>query len=168
MLWLLIALALGSTKADIDIKVNVTEYSAPGGAGAASGSLRHVLDFDERWTSGTTADKADIVYSLNDASYTTTPTSKLDASAFVTVEIVCLIVKNESTTGDLQVGGDAAAVLFFGAAADYILVKPGGLLVLCSGADPAYATTAATADIIQITASAGTVVGDIVILGRSA
>lgn len=180
MLLALLALvlpAVAGARSDIDVGIKVIEYSAPGGAGAQAGNLRHVLDFEADWTSGTTASKADLVYSLNDVSYTTTPvdydlrgslTSKLDASAVVAVEVVCVIVKNESTTGDLYVGGDANAIPFFGAAADYLIVKPGGLLVLCSGSDPAWATTAGTGDILQISASAGTVVGDVIVLGRSA
>lgn len=172
-----VAPAEAGARSDLDVDIKVIEYSSPGGAGAQAGSLRHVLEFEKDWTSGTTANTADLVYSLNDVGYTTTPVdydlrgslaSKLDASAVVAVEVVCVIVKNESTTGDLHVGGDANSIPLFGAAADYLVVKPGGLLVLCSGADPAYATTAGTGDILQITASAGTVVGDVIVLGRSA
>lgn len=176
LLALVAPVAEAGARADVNIDIKVTEFSSPSGAGGEVGTLRHVLQFTKDWTSGTVADTADVVWSVNNVSYTTTPTdydlkgsltSKLDASAFRPSEVVCLIVKNESTTGNLLVGGDAAAVLFFSAANDVAVVPPGGLLIMCSGADPAYAVTATTADILQIASSAGTVVGDVIVLGRS-
>ena len=175
-LLVLAAPALAGARSDIDIDVKILEYSAPGGAGAQGGSLKHVVDFSKDWTSGTTADKADLVWSVNDASFTTTPTdydlrggtlSKLDGSGVPMVEVVCVAVKNESTSGNLLVGGDANAIPFFSATNDVAVVPPGGLLVLCTGNDPAYAVTAGTGDILQIASSTGTVVGDVVVLGRS-
>ncbi len=90
-------------------------------------------------------------------------------AAFTPAKVKCLAVfAAAGNTNDVQVGGDAASVPIFGATADYISVKPGGVLILCHpGAG--FAVTATSADIIQFANSAGStsVTYDVIVIGTS-
>lgn len=84
-----------------------------------------------------------------------------DGSACVFVRVKGIYIKNTSTTGYLTIGGGSnplAGVTGF--------AGPGGVF-LCTH-DDGMTVIAATGDILKITASAGTVVAEIVVWGTSA
>lgn len=135
-------------------------------------------NFSMTLASGTGASAADMVFA-EQRTIAASGTYDLDlqgsltdglGAAFTPAKVKCLAVfAATGNTNDVQVGGDLASVLFMGAAADYISVKPGGALILCHpGAG--FTVTATTADIIQFANSAGTtgVTYDVVVIGTSA
>lgn len=77
------------------------------------------------------------------------------------------IVNKSTTTGQyLTVGaGSNPFISWLAATGDAIVIGPGGKFLLESPID-GYATTAGTADILQITAATGTIAFDIIIWGR--
>jgi hypothetical protein len=86
------------------------------------------------------------------------------------VEITSLFIKNKSTTSGqfISMGaGSAPITSFWGASGDILKIGPGGFLLLHNPID-GYATTAATADILNLDPGAFTIAADIVICGRSA
>jgi hypothetical protein len=166
-----------AVQSSITINVAATESAAPTVPGSGPAVLTHLIDYVKPLSSGTTANTADLVYS-GVVSFTTSPTdldlrgaltSRLDASAVSTVEIVAIVVRNTATSNNLVVGAGSNPVSsLWIAAGDGVNVLPGGIFILVAPGDPAYTTTAATADILRITASSGTVTGEVLILGRSA
>jgi hypothetical protein len=132
-------------------------------------------------TTGTTANKADGVYSAT-RTLAASANESLDLAGgledafgntltFVDV-VAVLIVASAANTNDVLVGGAASNgwASPFGDATDVVKVRPGGFFVLAAGKDPAYAVTAATGDLLKIANSAGgsSVSYDIVVIGRSA
>lgn len=166
-----------SAVSKFNISVDINEVAAPTSIGGKSSSLVHsfqkVLDI----ASGTADGQADVVYS-NVVNLTTTPTdldlrgslaSKLDGSTVNFVDVVCIIVNNKATSGNIVMGGAASNQFsgFFGGATQTNIIPPGGFSILYFG-DAGLGTTAGTGDLLRFVASAGTVAAEIVILGRSA
>jgi hypothetical protein len=88
--------------------------------------------------------------------------------AFVKAKAIIVYSRVANTT-TLSIGGDANSVPFFGAAADFVNVKPGGLFVLVDPTLAGYAVAAGATDIVQVTNSAGaSATYDILIVGTSA
>ena len=86
------------------------------------------------------------------------------ALTFATVKAL-LVRSADANVGVLRVGGDANFVPLFGAAADFIIVNPGGTLLLVAPLT-GYTVTGGSGDIIQVEntgASAATY--DIIIIG---
>mgnify|MGYP006921396390 CR=1 FL=1 len=84
-----------------------------------------------------------------------------DGSAAVFVEVTAILIKHISGTGYLTIGGGSnpiAGVTGFAGV--------GGFFALSH--DAGIATVAGTGDLLQVTSSSGTVVADIIIIGRSA
>jgi hypothetical protein len=163
--------------ANVTVSVNAALTGDPVGAGT-NVSLSLPFAYTKNFTDGTTADKVDKVH-FKRYSLTTTPTdidlagTLVDAlgNATVFVEIAGIFIKNNSTTAgqNVHVGGDANGLVnWVGAAADYIIVRPGGVFCMVEPSDPAYAVTAGTGDILQVVAATGTPSIDLMILGRSA
>lgn len=126
---------------------------------------------------GTGANQADLVCQKSGTVNSTG--SNVDLSGSLTddfgatmsfVEIAVLMIENTSATDTLVVGGAATNGFAtpFAAANDAIVLKPGGVLLLASGADPGYVVTASTGD--QLKLAAGTTSADykLVAIGRSA
>jgi hypothetical protein len=134
-------------------------------------------NFSLSLSSGTGASAADKIFS-EQRTIAASGTYDLDlqgsltdglGAAFTPAKIKCLAVfAAAGNTNDVQVGGDTASVPLFGAVADYISVKPGGVLILCHpGAG--FAVTATTGDILQFAnSSSGTsVTYDVIVIGTS-
>lgn len=131
------------------------------------------------WPSGTAADQADTIFhdrrtiaasGSDDLDLAGSLTNSFGAAAtFADVRLI-LVAAASSNTNNVIVGGDANALLFGGAAAHTVTIRPGGLFLLAARDATAYAVTASTGDILQIANSAGSteVVYDIVIIGASA
>jgi hypothetical protein len=137
-----------------------------------------LLDFYKEMTSGTTANKHDLVYADtrtvtgNDdfdlAGAMTTPLGK----AFVAVGIVGIFIRNKSeVSGEFLYFGDAASaqayVGLFGAATGKVVVGPSGIFAWESPIDAAVVTPT-TGDKVRVASGAFTITYDIVILARSA
>lgn len=146
-----------------------------------SAAMAHRFAFSKDFSTGTGDSQHDVAWSDTRSVESGTP-DDLDLRGTLTgalgntisnVEIVGLAIKNNSTTlGQyLTVGGDGSAVYsgMFGAANDTITVQPGGLFVWLSTLDGGgLATTAGSADVLQVAAATGTISYSILVLGRSA
>lgn len=132
-------------------------------------------------STGTSSEQADRIYQFNET-LAASGTRDLDLSGSLTdslgqtvvfVEVTSVVLINKATVAgsDLLLGaGSNPMATLWGTAGDQIRVKAGGFLALAAKYDPAYAITAATADILRITNESGsaTVEYDIIIIGRSA
>jgi len=167
--------ARGGAGRGLRVIADIDETEAGQGASAQTSRLRHIIEHIADLDAGTSDGQIDRVWS---ATYelTTTPvdldltalTSQLDGSTVGIAELTGIVVTNDEAAGagDVQVGGDAASVLFCAAANDTILVKPMGILAL--SAPSGYTVTNTTADVVQIAASTGTITCRIMLYGRSA
>jgi hypothetical protein len=145
----------------------------------ASGSVPLSLARQYNWPSGTAADQADTIFhdqrtiaasGSDDLDLAGVLTNPFGATiTFADVRLI-LVAASAANTNNVIVGGDANALLFGGAAAHTVTVRPGGLFLLAARDATAYAVTAGTGDILQIANSgAGTsVTYDVVIIGASA
>jgi hypothetical protein len=80
-----------------------------------------------------------------------------------------IVVASALNTGNVLLRRPAAnGVPFFTAASDEVPIHPGGCFMLFAPSAAGYPVTAATADLIDLAASAGTVTFDIYIIGASA
>jgi hypothetical protein len=132
------------------------------------------------WGSGTGASQADKVWS-DQRTLTASSTEDLDLAGgsltdalggsltFARVRAL-LIYAASGNTNNVVVGGDSNALLFGGAAAHTVTVRPGGLFFLAAPDSTGYVVTASTGDILQVANSgAGTsVTYDIIVIGASA
>jgi hypothetical protein len=158
----------------VKVEIEIIERNTAIGPGDGVASIAHRALIDLLIASGTGDGQVDRV--LSDAlTLTTTPTdldlagsiaSDIGAGTVVFAEVSLIVVQNTSEAGDIVVGGDTNALLFLGAAAQTLSVKPGGFAVLY--APKGYTVTAGTGDILQLAASAGTVTGKLIVAGRSA
>ncbi len=93
----------------------------------------------------------------------------ISGDTFAPARIKVLWMRNNSVASTLQVGGDAASIPLFGAAADYIIFQPGEeKLLICVTTAAGLPVTADTGDIIQVThggEDAADLTYDIVIIG---
>lgn len=128
------------------------------GTGANQGNI---LFHDQRTINASSADDLDLTAVLTNAFG--------DALTFARVKAL-LIYSDPDNEGTLEVGADAAAVsTLFGDASDAVVVRPGGLLLLAAPDATAYAVTATSADIIQVTnTDDAAATYDVVIIGASA
>lgn len=129
--------------------------------------------------SGTGANQADIIFhdrrsinasSADDLDLTAVLSNAFgDALTFARIKLL-LIYSDPGNEGTLEVGADAAAVsTLFGDASDAVVVRPGGLLLLAAPDATAYAVTATSADILQVTNTDDAAVSyDVVLIGASA
>lgn len=159
----------------VRVVVDLMEGSTALGVASATGTLRHLVDDIVEYASGTSDGQIDRVYS-GTLSLTTTPTdvdlvgsltSVLTGQTTTFVDLVGVLVVNQSTSGNVVVGNDTNGVPIFGAVTHTLSVPPGGLFLWRAGA-AGLATTAGTGDILQLAASAGTVTAALVLWGRSA
>jgi hypothetical protein len=145
-------IGLASGQAALETGMNV---SVPSGTGAGQA--------DRIFTDAAKSISAAFDYDLNG--------SLLDAfgAAFVLARVkAILVIASPLNTGNVIIGNDAASVLLgFGAIAHTWAVKPGGVWFVYSPDAVGWPVTAATADILQFTPSAGTQVFDLAILGAS-
>lgn len=163
--------ASGKLRVTLDLK----EFSTSLGVGDATARCDHFLEFAAELANGTADGEMNRVYSAAVA-LTTTPTD-VDLSGALSsvlatgttvsfVDLVGVFIVNTSTSGNIEVGGDANGVPAFGATNDIIRVLPGGCIFWY--APTGVAVTNSTGDILQLAASTGTVNCKIVIWGRNA
>jgi hypothetical protein len=143
------------------------------------------------FTSGTTANKADMVWCDNARTITSGNTEDIDVydlAAFdigggagkdavglswVAVEITTILVTSSTASvGDLHVGGKAATTAWnspFNSDDDaLVVVKPGGMFMLHAPTDAAYAVADTTNHLLTMGASGGNVTYSVMLVGRSA
>lgn len=129
---------------------------------------------------GTSAGQADTLYALEAESIAASGSLDIDLAAALTdplggaavfAKIDAIIIKaSADNTNNVQVGGDANGIAtLFGNVADFLAIKPGGMLAIWGGGS-GYAVTGGTGDVLQIANSgSGTaVVFDLIVIGRSA
>lgn len=144
-------------------------YSTPAVNVAASKQINLSL--------GTGANQADLLCQKSGTVNSTG--SNIDLSGVLTddfgatmafTEIVFLMIENTSATDTLVVGGAASNgfVSPFLAANDAVVLKPGGVFVVASGADPGYVVAAGTADQLKLAAGSASADYKMVVVGRSA
>lgn len=126
---------------------------------------------------GTGLGQADVVFS---DTRSTAATDSLDmvggglldnlGNVWAPARIKAIIVSAAAAnTGNVLLRRPAAnGVPFMSAVSDEIPIHPGGLVVIVAPSAAGYPVTAATADLIDLAASAGTVTYDIIIIGASA
>jgi len=133
-------------------------YSLIDGTGAGKADT---LFHDTRTTSGN--DDLDIVGGLTDALGNTVSILKIKG---------LVVQAAAANTTNVVIGGSATnpVTSFMTGTTPAVLVRPGGMFALLAGvADAtAYAATAATADILRISAASGSVTYDVYIWGTSA
>lgn len=140
------------------------------------------LDYKKKltWTSGTTVDKADLIFH-DQRTLGTSATEDLDlagslssayGSTLTFVELRALMIfASTGNTNNVNLTRPASnGVPLFLAASDGIPVGPGGMFLWFGPADGKITVTAATGDLITLTNSAGstTVTYDVIIIGTSA
>lgn len=139
-----------------------------------------LVDTTIAFTSGTTANKADQLWQ-DQSTLSSTATDALDCGALVAGgapfgqvldmhELRGLYVSSASANeGYISIGGNAAAVLLFGAAADYLTVPWGGMVLWTCPADGAIVVVEGTGDKLDIEEkSSVSATYDIMIWGTSA
>ena len=130
--------------------------------GTAAGEM-DILYVDQRTLAASASEDLDLAGGVTD--------SFGDTLTFVDVRMIC-VKASADNTNDVRVGGTGANAFFsfMRTNADYVVVKPGGVLFLYAPTDPGYAVTAGSADLLQIANSGGTtsVTYDIYIGGASA
>ena len=136
---------------------------------------RHAVEYIYDLVSGTNTMEADIVWS--DTRTLATTTEDLDlrgtaltgafGQAIAIAELVGIVIKNNSTSGTLTVGGDATAPVtgLFADTSDKIVIGPKGMFAWFRP-DDGIALGAGTTDVLQIQSSAS-VSYTIIVLGRS-
>lgn len=158
----------------LEVRCVIEEVETALGAGQGQSRLEHPIEFLKTLSSGTADGSVDRVYSAT-ASLTATPTdidvlgsltSVLSGGATSFVDLAGIVIEHVSGTGVVQIGGDAAAVLIFGAVGDFINLYPGG--VFCWYAPAGFAPTGTTGDILQLATASSTAVVRVILIGRSA
>jgi hypothetical protein len=156
--------------------IKVVERKTGVGIGPAVSFVEHVFSIVQDYEQGTGANKIDCVYSnRNTALSGGAPldlrgslASVLDGSTVSFPIVVGVFVKNlSSTPGEFITigGGSNPFISWLSATGDGVKVGPGGSFQLFSPID-GYATTAGTADILQLTEGAGTPGVEVMIVGR--
>ena len=160
-----IASNLSSALDLVNAQANLSQsFTAELDSGTAAGQADKVFS-DTRTLAASGTENLDLAGSLTDA---------LGASlTFAKVKAI-YVKAADANTNNVIVGGDATTTFFgmFADETDAIVLRPGACFLLaCGEADAtAYAVTAATADLLKITNSAGgtPVSYDIIIIGTSA
>jgi hypothetical protein len=151
-----------------------SSLSVPGDLQAAKSDILYERTID--LANGTGADQGNQVWS-DTRTLTTGANETLDINGtlfnaagesvtFTKVKII--LIRNKGTVTTLSVGGAATNGFIspFGSATDVLKIPPGGLLLLTAPDVTGFAATAATADQLKITNSAGASVDyDIVLVG---
>ena len=161
----------------VDIEISMTEIDTQAGIAAGSSNLQHVASKARQMSTGTANGEIDRVWSTAAGSVGTggasidlvgSLTSQIAGGATTSfADVQYIYLENTASAGNLLVGGAANLIGILSGATDRIVIPPGGALLLDLGT-AGLATTAGTADLIPVTASAGTVTYKALIAGRSA
>lgn len=163
-----------STSISVTLKATYTNVLDIGNAVA-----NFTKTFSDKLTDGTGLDNADLIF-WDTRTVTNGTPDDLDLAGgltdafgntltFVKVKGI-MIVNNSATAGEiLTLGGDANGFInWLNPATATQKVGPGGVLQLHLPSAAGYAVTAATGDILQIAADAGSISYDIILIGTSA
>ena len=161
----------------VSVSIDLTEIDTQAGIAAGSSALMHVASKARQMSTGTANGEIDRVWSTASGSVGTggasidlvgSLTSQIAGGATTSfAEVQCVYLENTATSGNLLVGGAANLIGILNGTTDKIVIPPGGALLLDLGT-AGLATTAGTADLIPVAASAGTVTYKALIAGRSA
>lgn len=170
----------------------VLENAVDGSAQSADVNQGFALSPATALTSGTTANKADRVWSDTGRTILSGANDDIDLYDLGTIdigggagkdalgqsvalaEVVALLIYNQpGSAGGLLVFGEGSTSAWNGPTngsdtAVFGPIRPGGWLMLFAPTDPAYAVTDAASNLLRLTASGGNVTYDISVLGRSA
>jgi hypothetical protein len=139
------------------IPLSKTPYSWTFASGTAANQADRIFS-DTRTTSGT--DSLDLAGVLLDAFG--------DAFTLARVKLI-YVTAAAANAADIRVTRSAAnGCAIFGAASDYVLVRPGGVFLWAAPDATAVAVAAGSSDILEVTSASGSVTYDIVIIGASA
>jgi hypothetical protein len=166
-------MALITSLLDIRFRAVTNERKTAVGIQQNNSYYDHVFEQIVQYANGTGSNKVDSVFS---ARFTGTQaidlrgslTSVLDGSVVNFPIVTGIFLANLSvTTGEsLTIGGGSNPFIsWLIATGDGLKCGPSGMFVLTSPID-GYATTAATADILTVTAAAGSPQWDVMIVGR--
>lgn len=157
----------------IAVGVDLVERNTGISNGAQIGTLPHTMAIEALITSGLASGQMDVVYADKVSVTTGTDidlsgglTSEIGNGAATFARLNLVMIKNNSQTASLLVGGDANSVPMFSAANDVLVVPAGGFV--CWYSPTGVAVTAGTGDIIQLVAGSGTVEAEYIFGGRSA
>lgn len=166
---------MASKRTTISVLITQQEYDANDVADPATRTTS--LDYQITLPSGTGQVQADRTYvERSDAFVASTAededlagyTDSFGASAQTIAKVRMIAFRAENTVAGQawQLGGDAASVPLFGAAADYLNVGPNGLVLIVNPID-GYTVTATTGDIIQVTPPAVACSATLIVAGSS-
>ncbi len=144
------------------------------------GSLTHNINYAESYifTNGTSANQANMMF-VDTRTVALSSSESLDLAGGLTdafgatitfTRIKGILIKaSSSNTNNVVLGGDVTNTFltWVGAETDSVVIRPGGMFCLMAPDATAYAVTASTGDLLQVTnSSSGTgVTYDIIIFG---
>lgn len=142
---------------------------------------RNNFTYSKTLTNGTAANQADLLYAAS-GTIGTSATLSLDLAGtlddffgdtitMARVKVIYITITTDTSASSVNVGGNANAFdTFLGDASDEIIIRNGGNLTLTAPDATAYAVTASTGDILDITNNDGsnTATYQIAIVGASA
>ncbi|MEQ1565382.1 MAG: hypothetical protein ABMA64_07070 [Myxococcota bacterium] len=165
-------------KGKVTVIVDIDEMETGVGANGDTTDCQHRIEYNWTFDSGTTdGTQIDRVWSTAAALSTTPEDTDLSgtlpsvlngSNTVVLADLVGIVVANDTAAGggDAQVGAGGSPVVGFHASGNVEAVKPQGLFLWI--APYGTAITAATADILRMVASAGSVARRAIVFGRSA
>lgn len=167
-------MALITDLLDIRFRAVVNERKTAVGIQQNNSFYDHVYEYVAKFNNGTGSNKIDSVYSGRTSGTQTldlrgTLTSVLDGSTVNFPIVTGIFINNLSTTTleSLTIGaGSNPFITWLAATGDAVKCGPGGFFNLFSPID-GYATTAATGDILTVTAATGTPSWEIMVVGRA-
>jgi len=163
-------------KTNLSASIKIVQSASPdGGSARVEQTVEKIVEL----LSGTTNDKADLAFvdtrtltsgSAEDIDLAGALANALGETLTMAEVVAILIVASASNTTNLTIGGSAnggEAQLFFGAAGDKAVVKPGGLLMAYAPAG--WAITAGSGDDLGVANGSGaSATYDLIAIGRSA
>ncbi len=164
------------TKLDLLLRCTETETNA--GAENRTQTYHHIIEQIKTYATGTSANQADVVYSIRASAAASADTydlagslaSVVTGSTITFANVSGFMVRNNSTTAteNLTIGaGSNPWITWLNATGDAVVIGPGGVLLWTSPVDAA-AVTAGTGDILTIDPGADTISYDLIVWGQSA
>ena len=148
--------------------------------GGTSLTYEPTISLNDALATGTTADKADLLYVSKDVALSGSATTNVDVAGSLTdafgstltfVKIKMLYIHNKSTTAGntITIGNGTNPLLIFGTGSHTHTIGPDGRLLIWEPSLAGKAVTASTGDILKIlNDTANAVTYDIAIAGTSA
>lgn len=166
------------TIVSLSIVEEIVETSTPA-SGASSSTVtsrKECLAYNRTFQTGTGSNQFDrgqkkivnLAGAAQDLDLSGSTFQTPSGTAWTAAELGILGVWNKATTTGytVKIGGDAASVPIFGAAADFLTLGPDGLFLYISPIDGA-TVTAGTGDIIQLDPTSNTLDCEVIVAARS-